>query len=194
MSLNEWRDRAGRLSDSDRDLAARFVDRGDEEAFRLLYRRHTPRLYAMALRLLAGRAADAEDVVQDAWLRSATRLADFEWRSALSTWLVAIVINCARERLRVRPIVTATADELEHVAARPRSPQASIDLERAIALLPDRRRQVLVLHDVEGWTHAEIGAHLDMPVGTSKSELFHARRAVRASLTARTAEVPDHAG
>ncbi len=182
------------MSDSDRELAARFVDRGDEDAFRLLYRRHTPRLYAVALRLLAGRAADAEDVVQDAWLRSARRLADFEWRAALSTWLVAIVINCARERLRARPIVTAPPDELEQVAARPQSPLTSIDLERAIALLPDRRRQVLVLHDVEGWTHDEIGRHLEMPAGTSKSELFHARRAVRASLTARTAEVPDHAG
>ena len=182
------------MSDSDRDLAARFVDRGDEEAFRLLYRRHTPRLYAMALRLLAGRSADAEDAVQDAWLRSAAKLADFEWRSTLSTWLVAIVINCARERLRARPMVTAEPDKLAEAPARQESPQVAIDLERAIAALPDRRRQVLVLHDIEGWTHAEIGAHLDMPVGTSKSELFHARRAVRASLTARTDEVHDHAG
>ncbi|HET9271123.1 MAG TPA: RNA polymerase sigma factor [Vicinamibacterales bacterium] len=170
------------------------MDRGDEEAFRLLYRRHTPRLYAVALRLLAGRSADAEDVVQDAWLRSAARLADFEWRSALSTWLIAIVINCARERLRMRPIVTAEPDDVAQVVARPESPHVAIDLERAIAALPDRRRQVLVLHDIEGWTHAEIGRHLDMPAGTSKSDLFQARRAVRASLTARTAEVPDHAG
>jgi RNA polymerase sigma-70 factor (ECF subfamily) len=182
------------LSDSDRDLAARFVDRGDEEAFRLLYRRHTPRLYAIALRLLAGRSADAEDVVQDAWLRSAAKLADFEWRSALSTWLVAIVINCARERLRARPMITAEPDELAQAPARPASPQVAIDLERAIAALPDRRRQVLVLYDIEGWTHVEIGQQLDIPAGTSKSELFHARRAVRASLTARTDEVPDHAG
>jgi RNA polymerase sigma-70 factor (ECF subfamily) len=182
------------LSDSDRDLAARVVDRGDEEAFRLLYRRHTPRLYAMALRLLAGRSADAEDVVQDTWLRAAARLADFEWRAALSTWLAAIVINCARERLRARPIVTAEPDDLARLPAPAGSPHVAMDLERAIAALPDRRRQVLVLHDVEGWTHVEIGRHLDMPVGTSKSELFQARRAVRASLTARTPEVHDHAG
>jgi RNA polymerase sigma-70 factor (ECF subfamily) len=182
------------LSDSDRELAALFMDRGDEEAFRLLYRRHTPRLYAIALRLLAGRSPDAEDVVQDAWLRAAAGLADFEWRSALSTWLVAIAINCARERLRARPMVPAPPDELARVPAHPGSPDVSIDLERAIAALPDRRRQILVLHDVEGWTHADIGRHLDIPAGTSKSELFHARRAVRASLAARPDEVHDHAG
>jgi RNA polymerase sigma-70 factor (ECF subfamily) len=140
---------------------------------------------------MAGRAADAEDVVQDAWLRASGKLADFEWRSALSTWLVGIVINCARERLRSRPIVAA--DDADRMPARPGSLLA-IDLERAIAALPDRQRQVLVLHDLEGWTHAEIGRQLEMPDGTSKSDLFQARRAVRASLTARAPEVQDHAG
>jgi RNA polymerase sigma-70 factor (ECF subfamily) len=182
------------LSDSDRELAARVVGRGDEEAFRLLYRRHTPRLYAIALRLMAGRPADAEDVVQESWLRASTRLADFEWRSALSTWLISIVINCVRERLRARPMVTTPPDELSRVPVNPASPDVALDLERAIAALPDRRRQVLVLHDLEGWTHAEIGRHLEMPAGTSKSDLFEARRAVRASLRARAGEVKDHAG
>ena len=148
----------------------------------------------MALRLMAGRAADAEDVVQEAWLRAAKRVADFEWRSTLSTWLVSIAINCARERLRARPIVTVPAEELEQVGTTPSAPHLVLDLERAIAALPDRRRHVLVLHDIEGWTHAEIGRHLDIPAGTSKSELFQARRAVRASLAPRPAEVHDHAG
>lgn len=170
------------------------MDRGEEEAFRLLFRRHTPRVFAVALRLMGGRAADAEDVVQEMWLRAARRLGEFEWRSALSTWLVAIAINCARERLRARAMTLAPPEALADVPARSTPPAVAIDLERAIAALPDRYREVLVLHDVEGWTHAEIGRHLDIAAGTSKSDLFHARRAVRARLTARRDEVHDHAG
>ena len=176
------------MSDSDRELAERFVEHGDEEAFRLLYRRHSPRVYAIALRLLAGRAPEAEDIVQDAWRRAAARLPDFEWRASFATWLTAIAINCARELLRRRPMILAPDGVLEDRPGSGVSPAVSIDLERAIARLPDRHRQVLVLHDVEGWTHAEIAAHLDIPVGTSKSDLFHARRAVRALLTAPLAE------
>ncbi len=182
------------MSESDRELAGRFVSRGEEEAFRLLYRRHTPRVYAVALRLLAGRSADAEDVVQETWQRAATKLAVFEWRSSLSTWLIAIAINCARERLRARPIATDPPERMADVPSRSVSPVVGLDLERAMAELPDRRRQVLVLHDLEGWTHVEIGRHLDIPAGTSKSDLFLARRAIRARLAGPEAEVHDHAG
>jgi len=172
------------LSPSDRELASRFTDRSEEEAFRLLFRRHTPRVYAVALRLMGGRAPDAEDVVQEMWQRAAQRLGAFEWRSSLSTWLVGIAINCARERLRVRAATEMSPEALAAIPAPPTLAPVAIDLERAIAALPDRLRLVLVLHDVEGWTHAEIAAHLDIAVGTSKSDLFQARRAVRARLTA----------
>jgi RNA polymerase sigma-70 factor (ECF subfamily) len=77
----------------DEALVARFLASGDEEAFRLLFRRHTPRLYGLAFRLMAARASEAEDVVQEAWQRAAIRLGRFEWRSALSTWLGAIVAD-----------------------------------------------------------------------------------------------------
>jgi RNA polymerase sigma-70 factor (ECF subfamily) len=172
------------LHTAEQALVARFVRHGDEEAFRLLFRQHSPRMYAMALRLMAGRAADAEDVVQDAWLRAATRLGAFEWRSALSTWLTSIVINCARERLRAKPVVAAEDVALPPPAVAPAASAERIDLDRAIASLPDGYREVLVLHDVHGLTHEEIARALDVAPGTSKSQLFHARRAVRARLSA----------
>jgi RNA polymerase sigma-70 factor (ECF subfamily) len=171
------------LHTAEQALVARFVTHGDEEAFRLLFRQHSPRMYAMALRLMGGRAADAEDVVQDAWLRAAARLGGFEWRSALSTWLTSIVINCARERLRATP-VTADGTEAPTPLAPPDASAERIDLDRAIASLPDGYREVLVLHDIHGLTHEEIARALDVAPGTSKSQLFHARRAVRARLTA----------
>jgi RNA polymerase sigma factor (sigma-70 family) len=171
------------LSATDRELVSRFVNRGEEEAFRLLFRRHTPRVYAMSLRLMGGNAAAAEDVVQETWLRAAQRAHAFEWRSSLSTWLVGITINCAREALRARMLVDAGADATAVIDPRSIVPRDRVlDLEQAIAALPARQRLVLLLHDLEGWTHVEIGRTLEIAAGTSKSDLFHARRAIRARL------------
>jgi RNA polymerase sigma-70 factor (ECF subfamily) len=178
------------LHTPDAELAARFITTGDEDAFRLLFRRHTPRLYALALRLMGGNRADAEDVVQEAWQRAAARLTRFEWRSSLLTWMSAIVINCARERLRKRAPDAIDPDALDRMSAGAHG-EPGIDLERAIAALPDGYREVLVLHDVEGHTHAEIAQMLGVAAGTSKSQLFHARRAVRARLAGTPPEA-DH--
>jgi RNA polymerase sigma-70 factor (ECF subfamily) len=182
------------LHPSDRDLADRFLRRADDAAFRTLFRRHTPRMYALALRLLAGRDAEAEDAVQDAWQRAAAALGRFEWRSTLATWLGGFVINCARERLRARPLIAIDPEALAVVPAPAASPGEAIDLERAIAALPDGYREVLVLHDIEGYTHDEIAGRLGIAAGTSKSQLFHARRAVRARLAGSRHEAMDHAG
>ena len=174
-------------------MVAKFLARQDEEAFRALFRRHSPRLLAMALRLAGGRKSDAEDVVQEAWTRAVPRLARFEWRSSLSTWLQSIVINCARERWRVAAWESLD-DRAESVAARsPDRPNESLDLERAIAALPEGYRAVLVLHDIEGYTHVEIAALCGISEGTSKSQLFHARRALRARLADAMGEVTHHA-
>jgi len=139
----------------------------------------------MALRLTGGNHGDAEDVVQEAWARATRRLAGFEWRSSLSTWLQSIVINCVRERWRIE--TWASLDEglrTSHRASRTtHGASEAIDLERAIADLPEGYRAVLVLHDVEGYTHTEIAALCGISAGTSKSQLFHARRALRARLS-----------
>ena len=173
-------------TDDDRLLVEAVLQRGDERAFASLYDRHTPALYRLALRLTGGSAADAEDVTHDAWVRAVERLATFEWRAALRTWLSAFVIRCAHERDRVG---TRNAQPVEELApptgaddAALRGSYERLDLERAIAGLADGFRQVFVLHDVQGYTHQEIADLLGIEPGTSKSQLFRARRALRRAL------------
>jgi len=170
-------------SADDRSLADAVAGTGDERAFRELYRRHTPALYQLVLRMLGGVAADAEDVVQETWIRAVRQLSKFRWESSLRTWITAIGLNLARETLRKRARSrTQELDEHVELSARPVRDAERIDLERAIAKLPNGYRAVLVLHDIEGFTHEEIGRQLQIAVGTSKSQLFDARRAVRSLL------------
>ncbi|HEY0154034.1 MAG TPA: sigma factor, partial [Longimicrobium sp.] len=74
----------------DRELADALLLRRDEAAFRALYRRHTPRLFQVVLRVLGGAEQDAEDVVQETWIRATERLAEFRWEAAFATWLTGI--------------------------------------------------------------------------------------------------------
>jgi RNA polymerase sigma-70 factor, ECF subfamily len=171
----------------DAQLVEAVRRRGDERAFRELYGRHTPRLYQLVLRLLGGREADAEDVVQETWLRAASSLDGFRWESAFSTWLTGIGLNQARDFLRRAGRRPTCEGDPEAVLSRVAVVAAGshverVDLERAIALLPDGYRTVFVLHDMEGYGHAQIAALLEISEGTSKSQLFHARRALRAWL------------
>jgi RNA polymerase sigma-70 factor (ECF subfamily) len=162
-----------------RDVRA-VSESGDEAAFRSLYQRHTPALFAFACRLMGGESAEVDDIIQDAWLRAVRGFADFGWRSSLRTWLSSIVLNCCRERWRERPDAPdASAD----AAAKTGDLNLRIDLEAALAALPPGYRAVLILHDVEGYTHDEIGERLGIQPGTSKSQLFHARRALRERLS-----------
>jgi RNA polymerase sigma-70 factor (ECF subfamily) len=164
---------------NDVDLAARF-NRGDEAAFRALYERHSPAVYAF-LRRLVGPAAD--DALQETWMRAARGLGGFRGQSALRTWLFGIALNAARETWRGRdPREPAAAGE---TAAPGPEAEAAIDLHDAVAALPDGYRAVLLLHDAWGYTHAEVGALLGVDEGTSKSQLAHARAAVRRRLSGR---------
>ena len=171
----------------DRVLAAAVAASGDEGAFRALYRRHTPALYRLALRLGGGDEPWAEELVQRAWIRAVEGLGEFGWRSTLSTWLGGIAVNCGRELWREgrlgADLNTAEAADARGTHAAPRlgppSHEDRIDLERAIEQLPGGYRRVFVLHDVEGYTHEEIGELLDIEAGTSKSQLSHARRRLR---------------
>src|SRR5687768_5462335 len=171
---------------TDADLVEAVRARGDEVAFRTLYRRHTPRLLQLVLRLLGGAETEAEDVVQETWLKASSSLDRFRWESSFGTWLTGIGLNQARydlHRTGRRPIYEGDPEEiLSRVRVECRAVAERVDLERAIALLPDGYRTVFVLHDVEGYAHAEIAARLDISEGTSKSQLFHARRTLRALL------------
>lgn len=186
----------------------RFLRLRDEGGFRAIYRRCTPRLYGLALRLEAGASEVAEDLVQETWIRAVRKLDSFSGRSRFETWLCGILVNCHREGRRQRATrrnsspgeveLEAIRDFDEAISGRrvrdlagPFSPTSAhdrgvnrIDLERAVQQLPEGYRQVLVLHDVFGHTHEEIARQLDIRAGTSKSQLARARAKLRALLVA----------
>lgn len=165
----------------DRRLVAEFLATRSEAAFHCLYDRHADALYRFAARLSDSGPPDPADVVQEVWIEALQHLDRFEWRSALRTWLCAIALNRWRRGLRLRRERTGEVRESE--APLVRGPDGlRIRIERALASLPDGYREVLVLHDVEGYTHEEIAAHFGIAAGTSKSQLHHARRALRARL------------
>jgi RNA polymerase sigma-70 factor (ECF subfamily) len=169
---------------SDRELAELVIHQGDEDAFRLLYRRHTPAVYQFVLRLVGGNPHEAEDIIQETWMRAARGLDGFRWKSALRSWLTGIALNRVREMARKRKRSLVEVDAEWEIPARAFDPGQQIDLERALELLPPGFRTVLVLHDVEGFTHQEIGNRLGITDGTSKSQLHGARKAMRRLLSA----------
>ena len=176
--------------DDDRRLAAR-CRAGDRDACEELYRRHAPRVLGLARRMI-GSAEDAEDAVQDVFLAVFRKLESFRGESSLATWLYRLAMNVCLDRLRSRGTrerkVTDAfdVDDAAHVTApQPQgrlSPGAAIDLERAIAALPDAARAAFLLHDVEGFDHQEVGALLGIAEGTSKSQVHKARLRIRAFL------------
>jgi RNA polymerase sigma-70 factor (ECF subfamily) len=168
---------------SDQGLVDRVLLTGDESAFRELYRRHSPALYRLAVRLLGSNDPDAGDVVQEAWCRALEAFRRYSGGSSLRTWLAGVVVNCCREHVRSRaqsrniplPGPIATAPGLGR--------EAQLDLRRALEGLPQGFREVVVLHDLGGYTHDEIATILGIAPGTSKSQLSRARRALRGELT-----------
>ena len=175
---------AGALLDLETDEAlGAAVLRGDEAAFRALYRRHTPRLRRLVARLLGGVNADADDAVQEAWMRAVRALGEFRHDASFATWIGAIGIRVCHETFRRRKRWSFLGGEIPHaLAARPVQEHERLDLESAIARLPEGYRTVLVLHDVEGFTHGDIARQLGIAEGTSKSTLSRARAAVRRHL------------
>ena len=163
----------------DRELVDRIVTRKDEGAFREVYRRHTPALIGMATRLRGPTDPAADELVHDTWVRAVERFASFEWRSSLATWLTGILVNRVREGWRESARAMALVSEATDPPAPDISLDDRIDLARAIALLPTGYRSVVVLHDIHGYAHREIAELLEIDVGTSKSQLARARRALR---------------
>lgn len=164
---------------SDRELARLVTEKGDEAAFRVLYRRHNPRVHRFVLRLVGNDVQEAEDIVQETWLRAARALDGFRWESAFSSWVSGIALNRVREMARKKKRSLAEVEGEWELPVTPSDAGVRIDLERALELLPPGFRTVLVLHDVEGFTHREIGDRLGITDGTSKSQLHGARKAMR---------------
>jgi RNA polymerase sigma-70 factor (ECF subfamily) len=159
----------------ERRLVTAFLG-GDERAFHALYDAHAPSLYAFIQRVLGRWRSESNDALQDVWLRAARDLSRFRWQSSLRTWLFGIALNRCREILRLTPNFE---DELLELPQSEPDAADRIDLERAIAHLPLRYREVLVLHDIYEHTHAEIGTMLGIDEGTSKSNLSRARAHIR---------------
>ncbi|MCU0988148.1 MAG: sigma-70 family RNA polymerase sigma factor [Xanthomonadales bacterium] len=173
--------------DEDSDLVER-AGRGDRAAFEKLYRRHRDRVYGLLWRLAGGDAALAEDLLQEAFVRAWQKLDSFRGESRFGTWLHRLSANVALSdrRIRLKRVQRETAlDEgAERTAMGDRDVRAGqqMDLERAIAALPERARTVLVLYDIEGYSHAEIAELTDMAVGSSKAQLHRARKLIREDL------------
>ncbi|MGH9787306.1 MAG: RNA polymerase sigma factor [Candidatus Acidiferrales bacterium] len=163
---------------------ARFLETRDEASFRSLYRAYTPGLLLFARRLLGGEQ-DAEDVLQETWVRAVRRLENFRWESSLRTWLSAILLNCCRETRRTRRPQADSEAVAQFPSPAGLGPAEAAQLEQLVCSLPDGYREVLVLHDIEGYTHEEIGALLRIAEGTSKSQLSRARRTLRSWLNPR---------
>jgi RNA polymerase sigma-70 factor (ECF subfamily) len=172
-------------------MLVRSARDGSREAFGQLVDRYLSAAHAAALAVL-GSSADAEDVCQDSFLAALDRLEDCRPEEKFRPWLLTIVRNRAidlRRRQRVRqaePLEVLGAASGAGVSAPLRDAEqadARAHLVAAIGTLTDVRREVLLLHDLEGWTHPEIAAHLGLVVGTVRAHLFWARRDVRARLS-----------
>jgi RNA polymerase sigma-70 factor (ECF subfamily) len=158
---------------------------GEPAAERELYEAHVDRVYRLAFRL-AGDEDLARDFTQDTFIRAFERLHEFRGESAFSTWLHAIALSVALNGLRKvkRMRREVSLEEGLEVAGTVRraEPDLKERLAAAIDALPEGYRTVFVMHDVEGFTHEEIGSALGVESGTSKAQLFRARAKLRDAL------------
>ena len=175
----------------DREHEAKLVNaarQGDRAAFEGLYRSNRDRIYGLLWRICGGDAALAEDMLQEAFVRAWQKLHSFRGESRFGTWLHRLSANVAlsdrRTRLRRVQREVSLDETVERTAIGERDVFADkrMDLEKAIARLPERARSVLVLYDIEGYRHKEIAEITGMAVGSSKAQLHRARKLLREEL------------
>ena len=180
----------GEVRAADLELVRRCRE-GDVTAFEEVYKAHSARLYSLLLRMVGG-TQDAEDLLQDVFLQAYRKLDSFRGDSSLGTWLYRLAVNQSLDFLRGRQSrMNRTTDSFEDESVpEPSSPAPAIpaaisrvDLERAVARLPEGCRLAFVLHDVEGFAHHEVAALLGISEGTSKSQVHKARVKLRAMLS-----------
>lgn len=167
--------------------------RGELGAFEEIYRAHSAKLFGLIHRMVGNRA-DAEDLLQEVFLSAHRKLEGFRGESALGTWLYRLATNSCLDYLRSRAaksgqLTDAIEDEpaLGDAGTRAIAERtvAKMDLERALARLPDGCRAAFLLHDVEGLEHKEVADALGIAEGTSKSQVHKARVKLRALLGAK---------
>ncbi|HEV8612479.1 MAG TPA: sigma-70 family RNA polymerase sigma factor, partial [Gemmatimonadales bacterium] len=169
------------------NLVARVLA-GDQQAERELYDANVDRVYRLVYRMV-GEGELAADYTQETFIRTFERLASFRGEAALSTWISAIAISVVYNgqrkvrRLRSREVELTHAEPVA-AAERRADPDLRLKLNAAIDALPEGYRTVFLMHDVEGYTHEEIGAALGIQDGTSKAQLSRARAKLRRQLAA----------
>lgn len=157
---------------------------GDAKAFDELMRRHYRAAYAVALGVLGSRA-DAEDVCQESWLRALERLESCRNPERFVFWLLQIVRNRSRNHLEYRrirqaePLESSDASTVADPGRNLRREELRLRLERGLASLPDVEREIVLLHDMEGWSHRDIAESLGISEVMSRQHLFQARRQLR---------------
>jgi RNA polymerase sigma-70 factor (ECF subfamily) len=179
----------GRTPAVPKDEAARLVAQavqGDLKAFEALYRSHVGRVYALCMRMLADHDG-ADECTQTTFVKAWENLARFEQRASFSTWLHRIAVNevLGRQRKgsRLRRHLEPVEDLDIHADPTPENPGMSMDLDQAIGALPEGARNVMVLHEIHGYSHMEIGQMLGVAEGTCKAQLHRARRLLRQRLS-----------
>ncbi|NIM50700.1 MAG: sigma-70 family RNA polymerase sigma factor [Gemmatimonadales bacterium] len=159
-----------------------FAISGDTQAFERLYRRHVGRMQGLARWLLGH--DDVEDVLQEIFLRVWEKLHTFKGQAAFRTWLHRLATNVILRRREERSTRqnrhSGTELELDRTPGDRMTPELKVDIEAAVGRLPEKAREVFVLHDMAGYKHDEIGTMLGISAGTSRSQLHHARMALRA--------------
>lgn len=169
---------------------ARLIERvlaGDAVAGRTLHDAHAARLYRVSYRL-TGDETLAQECTQEAFIRAFQRLDRFRGDAALATWLTRIVVTVTLNALRRRTRSHQREVDLDELAPAHGAGMDAAVVElrervaRAVGELPELYRTMVVLHDIEGYTHAEIASLLGVAEGTCKTRLFVARRKLRAAL------------
>jgi RNA polymerase sigma-70 factor (ECF subfamily) len=184
------------MDGTDADVVA-LVQRGNHDAFRILVERHSRAVFRVAYRL-TGREEDADDVVQEAFLRAFRQIGRFEARSSFATWLYRIAFNCAHDLLRQRPKQGSRTslddeDERGRVELADTSPEANpaqvlatrrlnVRLRQAMDELTSQERAAFVMRHYEGLSIEEIGRALDLGASAAKHSVFRAVRKLRVSL------------
>ena len=172
--------------------AIRLAQQGDAAAFEYLYQLHSRRVYALCLRMV-NNPADAEDLMQEAFLQLFRKVGTFRGESAFSTWLHRMTVNVVLMRLRKKSLPVASLEETTEPDEETGGPRKDIgapdlrlsgavdrvNLERSVEKLPPGYRTVFVLHDVQGYEHNEIAEIMGCSVGNSKSQLHKARTRLR---------------
>lgn len=167
----------------DGELVARARE-GDAAGFDALVRRHYRSALAVAM-AITGRRDDAEDVCQDAWIRALEKLDECRQPDRFVYWLLQIVRNRARNFLDYRRVRrTETLESVESEASGPGAQAARLKLrlEEAMRALSETQREIVLLHDLEGWDHRSIAENLGMSEVMSRQHLFQARRRLRDKL------------